>query len=165
MRYSFIPFKLWWLHGKHAVGTRKLRTISVFASREKKIWKAYDETEIKLKVTLWPTARQGLGHSFWGPWPFFVLITFRQLLSCGRVPSLTRGRVCGLQLLLELSSLVVQGSESSGIRNHILLSQIWDPQYSGPYSLIYFPLEQGSLVISPGLVFKKKDERLARCSN
>jgi hypothetical protein len=38
--------------------------------------------------------------------------------------SLTRGRVCRLQLLLALVSAVILGSESSGTRDHILLSQI-----------------------------------------
>jgi hypothetical protein len=39
---------------------------------------------------------------------------------------LTRGRVCRLQLLLGLVSAVILVSESRGIRNHILLSQIRD---------------------------------------
>jgi hypothetical protein len=37
-----------------------------------------------------------------------------------------RGRVCHLQLLLVLASAVIFGSESSGTRDHILLSQIRD---------------------------------------
>jgi hypothetical protein len=41
-------------------------------------------------------------------------------------PSLTRGRVCRLQLLLALASAVIFGSESYRTRGHILLSQIWD---------------------------------------
>jgi hypothetical protein len=40
--------------------------------------------------------------------------------------SLTRGRVCRLQLLLTLVSAVIFASESHGIRDHILLSQIRD---------------------------------------
>jgi hypothetical protein len=40
--------------------------------------------------------------------------------------SLTRGRVCRLQLLLVLASAVILGSESHGTRDHILLSQIPD---------------------------------------
>jgi hypothetical protein len=40
--------------------------------------------------------------------------------------SLTRGRVCHLQLLLALASTVILGSESLGARDHILLSQIRD---------------------------------------
>jgi hypothetical protein len=42
---------------------------------------------------------------------------------CGAL-SLTRGRVCRLQLLLPLASTVSFGSEPRGTRDHILLSQI-----------------------------------------
>jgi hypothetical protein len=41
-------------------------------------------------------------------------------------PSLTRGRVCRLQLLLALASAIIFGSESRRTRGHILLSQIRD---------------------------------------
>jgi hypothetical protein len=44
---------------------------------------------------------------------------------CGAI-SLTRGRVCRLQLLLAFASVVILGSESRGTRDHILLSQIRD---------------------------------------
>jgi hypothetical protein len=56
-----------------------------------------------------------------------IFITLRQLRVCwcGEF-SLTRGRVCRLQLLLALSSAVILGSESRGTRDHILLSQIRD---------------------------------------
>jgi hypothetical protein len=68
----------------------------------------------------------------------FVLVTsplrltprifFPQLNTCGHSPyiisSLTRGRVCRLELLLALASAFILGSESRGIRDHILLSQI-----------------------------------------
>jgi hypothetical protein len=45
------------------------------------------------------------------------------VLFCG-APSLTRGRVCLLDMLLVLASVVFLGSESLGTRDHILLSQI-----------------------------------------
>jgi hypothetical protein len=53
--------------------------------------------------------------------------TVRQLRVCwcGAL-SLTRGRVCRLQLLLALANAVICGSESRGTRDHILLSQIRD---------------------------------------
>jgi hypothetical protein len=41
-------------------------------------------------------------------------------------PSLTRGRVCCLQLLLVLASAVILGSEFRGSHDHILLSHIRD---------------------------------------
>jgi hypothetical protein len=56
-----------------------------------------------------------------------IFITVRQLRVCwcGAL-SLTRGRVCHLQLLLVLASAVIFGSESRGTLDHILLSQIRD---------------------------------------
>jgi hypothetical protein len=56
-----------------------------------------------------------------------IFITVRRLRVCwcGAL-SLTRGRVCHLQLLLALASAVILGSESRGTRDHILLSQIRD---------------------------------------
>jgi hypothetical protein len=56
-----------------------------------------------------------------------IFITVRPLRVCwyGAL-SLTRGRVCRLQLLLVLASAVIFGSFSSGTRDHILLSQIRD---------------------------------------
>jgi hypothetical protein len=56
-----------------------------------------------------------------------IFITVRQLRVCwcGAL-SLTRGRVCRLQLLLALTSAVILGFEWLGTRDRILLSQIWD---------------------------------------
>jgi hypothetical protein len=56
-----------------------------------------------------------------------IFITVRQLRvsRCGAL-SLTRGRVCRLQILLALARAVIVGSESRGIPGHILLSQIRD---------------------------------------
>jgi hypothetical protein len=56
-----------------------------------------------------------------------ILITVRQLRVCRNgALSLSRGRVCRLQLLLALASAVILGSGPLGTRDHILLSQIWD---------------------------------------
>jgi hypothetical protein len=54
-----------------------------------------------------------------------IFITVRQLRVCwcGAL-SLTRAWVCHLQLLLSLASAVTLGSESRGIRDHILLPSI-----------------------------------------
>jgi hypothetical protein len=63
-----------------------------------------------------------------------IFITVWQLRSwfCG-APSLTRGRVCLLYMLLTLASVVFLGSESHGTRDHILLSQIWDFPFVASY--------------------------------
>jgi hypothetical protein len=56
-----------------------------------------------------------------------IFITVRQLQVCWCAAlSLTRGRVCRLQLLLPLASAVILGCESRGNRDHILLSHIRD---------------------------------------
>jgi hypothetical protein len=72
-----------------------------------------------------------------------------QLNTCNYSPyvtsSLTRGWVCGLQLLLVISSAVILGYESRGTHDHILLSQIRN-----------FPQEQGGPVIAPGTEFPSR---------
>jgi hypothetical protein len=86
---------------------------------------------------------------------FSLLIISRQLLVrlCG-VPSLTGGQLCSFQLLLGLASAVFLGSESRGTHDNIILSQFFKySQPGGPDSCIYFPQEQGSPVIPPGIVF------------
>jgi hypothetical protein len=56
-----------------------------------------------------------------------IYITLWHLRSCFcGAPTLTRGRVCLLYMLLALGSVVFVRSESLGIRDHILLSQILD---------------------------------------
>jgi hypothetical protein len=62
----------------------------------------------------------------WGSWPdIYCCFDSYGLVFCG-APSLTRGRVCLLGTLLALASAVFLRSESLGVRDHILLSQIWD---------------------------------------
>jgi hypothetical protein len=55
----------------------------------------------------------------------FIIVWHLRVCWFG-APSMTRGRVCRLQLLLALASAVFLGSESLGTRGHILLSQIRD---------------------------------------
>jgi hypothetical protein len=59
-----------------------------------------------------------------------IYITVWQLRSCFcGAPSLSRGWVCLLYMLLTLASAVILGSESLGTRDHILLSHIWDSPF------------------------------------
>jgi hypothetical protein len=87
---------------------------------------------------------------------FFLLeIFFRQLRVCYFVaPSLTRGRVRNLLLLLVFASVVPLGSESRGTHDSILLSQFLRlPQPGGPGPRIYIPQKQGCPDIPPGTGF------------
>jgi hypothetical protein len=94
------------------------------ASRAELKW-----TKVEVKVMLRPTVSRPV--CLWIKNPSVahdqIFVTVRQLrvCSCGAL-SLTRGRVCCLQLLLALARAVILGSESRGTRNHILLSQIRD---------------------------------------
>jgi hypothetical protein len=66
---------------------------------------------------------------------------------CG-APSLTRGRMCRLQLLLVLASAVIVVFKSRGTHDCIFLSQIREsPQPGGRGPLIYIPRERSGPVI------------------
>jgi hypothetical protein len=89
-----------------------------------------NQFKVKVKVTLWDS--QSVSQKIfamnptWGLWPYiyyFLIVTI--LCFCG-APSLTRGRVCLLYMLLALANAVFLGFESLGTHDHILLSQIWD---------------------------------------
>jgi hypothetical protein len=66
-----------------------------------------------------------------------IFIFFKQLRMCSYdAPSLTRGRVSSLQLLLDLVSAVIFGSELHRTNRYILLSQIETPttwRFRSPY--------------------------------
>jgi hypothetical protein len=82
------------------------------------------------------------------------ILLVRQLRVCWcGAPSLTRGRVCHLQLLLALTSTVILRSKSRGTHDHILLSQIPDSSnLEGQVPYLYLQ-EQGGPVIPPGTGF------------
>jgi hypothetical protein len=67
----------------------------------------------------------GIKHPFGAYDQIFITVRQLRVCWCGAL-SLTKGRVCRSQLLLALASAVILGSESHGIRYHILLSQIRD---------------------------------------
>jgi hypothetical protein len=108
----------------------------------------YDRQSVGLSVLV-------LGSHLW-PVPIFLLeIFFRQLRVCYFLaPSLTRGRVCNLLLLLVLANTVRLGSESHGTQDHILLSQflrLCQPGGAGPR--IYIPQDRVTQIYPRALGF------------
>jgi hypothetical protein len=67
----------------------------------------------------------GIKHQSGAYDKIFIIVRHLRVCRCGAL-SLTRGRVCLLQLLLTLASAIIFGPESRGTRDHILLSQIQD---------------------------------------
>jgi hypothetical protein len=89
-------------------------------------WTQSPDTKVTLRLTVSQSVSKSWCRAPSGPHDqiFIVLWQLRSCV-CG-VSSLTRGRFCLLYMLLALVSAVFLGSESLGIRDHTLLSQIWD---------------------------------------
>jgi hypothetical protein len=105
----------------------------------------------------------------WNKAPFLGLTT-RSLLLVWQVRvcwfwahSLTRGRVCRLQLQLDLASAVIFGSESHRTHGHILLSHIWDFHFrrllrlAGSRWMYSTPPPHGSLYLLSLTTFSQND--------
>jgi hypothetical protein len=92
----------------------------------------------------------------WGPRPDSY---YCQTVCCCWAPSLTRGRICNLQLLLVFASIVTLLSGSRGTHDHILLIQTRDspnlegqvPVFTSPRNraVKLYPQVLGSLFVVP----------------
>jgi hypothetical protein len=82
-----------------------------------------------------------LSSPIWGPRPDCLLLSNTLRVCRCETPSLTKERVCHLQLLLGLASRGILWSEYHGTHDHILLPQVQDsPKLEDQIPIFLFPV-------------------------
>jgi hypothetical protein len=101
------------------------------------------EVEVKLRSTVSRPVRLAVRHPYGNRDQFFFLleIFFRQLRVCYFVaPSLTRGRICYLLLLLVLASQSRSGLSPAGLKTIFYCLNSWDsPNQEGQVPVFISP--------------------------
>jgi hypothetical protein len=115
-------------------------------------------TYVRLRVRVRVTVRLGVYRLGAKPCETHVQRFIFQMNTCGHIPyvtpSLTRGWICHLQLLVVLDSVVVLRSRvPQDSSPHFTFSDSRPPQPGGPGPRIYIPQEQGRPVIPLGTRF------------